>query len=84
VPKNSFSFARRLAHPSAAPRAQPQGTKLFVGGLAWGTDDAALRKAFAAHQPIVEAKVIMDREDPTKSRGFGERPNYDSKSPRVA
>ncbi|MFH1468964.1 MAG: RNA-binding protein [Pseudomonadota bacterium] len=44
--------------------------KLFVGGLAWGTDDQALAAAFEAHGTIVEAKVIADR-DTGRSRGFG-------------
>ncbi len=46
------------------------GTKLFVGGLAWGTTSDALRAAFEPHGTITEAKVIDDRET-GKSRGFG-------------
>ncbi|MFT5458749.1 MAG: cold-inducible RNA-binding protein, partial [Myxococcota bacterium] len=44
--------------------------KLFVGGLAWATDDQALGDAFAAHGEVTEAKVINDRET-GRSRGFG-------------
>ena len=44
--------------------------KLFVGGLSWGMTDADLRKAFALHGEITEAKVITDR-DTGRSRGFG-------------
>ena len=44
--------------------------KLFVGGLSWDTTDAGLRKAFALHGEITEAKVITDRET-GRSRGFG-------------
>ena len=44
--------------------------KLFVGGLAWGTDDHGLREAFAAHGDVTDAKVITDR-DTGRSRGFG-------------
>jgi len=46
------------------------GTKLFVGGLSWDTDDAGLRAAFAPFGEIVEAKVVLDR-DTGRSRGFG-------------
>lgn len=44
--------------------------KLFVGGLSWNTDDAALRAAFEQFGEIEEAKVIHDR-DTGRSRGFG-------------
>src|SRR5690349_17673942 len=44
--------------------------KLFVGGLAWGTDDAGLRQAFEAYGAVTEAKVVMDR-DTGRSKGFG-------------
>ncbi len=44
--------------------------KLFVGGLAWGTDDAGLRQAFEQYGSVTEAKVVMDR-DTGRSKGFG-------------
>ncbi len=44
--------------------------KLFVGGLAWATDDAGLHEAFAEFGEVLEAKVITDRET-GRSRGFG-------------
>jgi cold-inducible RNA-binding protein len=44
--------------------------KLFVGGLSWDTTDDGLRKAFAAHGEITEAKVITERGT-GRSRGFG-------------
>lgn len=46
------------------------GNKLFVGGLAWGTDEDSLRQAFESFGSVREAKVIMDRET-GRSRGFG-------------
>jgi heterogeneous nuclear ribonucleoprotein A1/A3 len=46
------------------------GNKLFVGGLAWGTDDQGLGQAFEVHGNVTEAKVISDRET-GRSRGFG-------------
>ena len=44
--------------------------KLFVGGLAWATTEAGLAEAFQAVGPVVEAKVVTDRET-GRSRGFG-------------
>lgn len=44
--------------------------KVFVGGLSWDTTDASLRSAFEQFGPVVEAKVILDR-DTGRSRGFG-------------
>jgi RNA recognition motif-containing protein len=46
------------------------GSKLFVGGLAWATDDDALRRAFEPFGEVVDAKVVTDR-DTGRSRGFG-------------
>ena len=44
--------------------------KLFVGGLAWATDDNGLRAAFETYGEVTDAKVITDRES-GRSRGFG-------------
>uniref|UniRef100_A0A7C8ZS15 RRM domain-containing protein n=2 Tax=Opuntia streptacantha TaxID=393608 RepID=A0A7C8ZS15_OPUST len=45
-------------------------TKLFVGGLSFGTDDGSLKDAFSSFGEVVDAKVITDR-DTGRSRGFG-------------
>eukprot|EP00268_Persea_americana_P068304 TRINITY_DN94_c0_g1_i2.p1 TRINITY_DN94_c0_g1~~TRINITY_DN94_c0_g1_i2.p1 ORF type:complete len:158 (+),score=36.49 TRINITY_DN94_c0_g1_i2:262-735(+) len=45
-------------------------TKLFIGGLSYGTDDQSLREAFSSFGDVTEARVINDR-DTGKSRGFG-------------
>ncbi|KAK9066587.1 hypothetical protein SSX86_013910 [Deinandra increscens subsp. villosa] len=45
-------------------------SKVFVGGLAWATDDMSLREAFSAYGEVYEARVIMDRET-GRSKGFG-------------
>ena len=49
---------------------------IFVGNLAWGVDDVALREAFEAHGVVERAKVVHDRET-GRSRWFGfvEMPN---------
>ncbi|MCA9580823.1 MAG: RNA-binding protein [Myxococcales bacterium] len=44
--------------------------KLFVGGLAWATDEHGLRSAFEQFGEINEAVVVLDRET-GRSRGFG-------------
>ena len=44
--------------------------KLFVGGLAWATNDESLRAHFEQFGEVVDAKVITDR-DTGRSRGFG-------------
>lgn len=45
-------------------------TRLFVGGLSWGTTDDSLRAAFENIGEVSEARVILDR-DSGRSRGFG-------------
>ncbi|KAI5797611.1 putative glycine-rich RNA-binding protein [Geopyxis carbonaria] len=44
--------------------------KVFVGGLAWQTDDVALRSKFEEFGAVEEAVVVKDR-DTGRSRGFG-------------
>ncbi len=46
------------------------GKKLFVGGLAWATNDDSLRRAFERFGEVTESKVVTDRET-GRSRGFG-------------
>ncbi|CAM8893362.1 unnamed protein product [Rhodiola kirilowii] len=61
---------------SAAPMAsmlnavRDMSSKLFVGGLSWGTDDQSLKEAFSTYGEVIEARVITDR-DTGRSRGFG-------------
>uniref|UniRef100_A0A5B6YSZ8 Putative Glycine-rich RNA-binding protein 4 isoform 2 n=1 Tax=Davidia involucrata TaxID=16924 RepID=A0A5B6YSZ8_DAVIN len=45
-------------------------SKLFVGGLSWGTDDQSLRDAFSGFGDVTDVRVITDR-DTGRSRGFG-------------
>lgn len=44
--------------------------RLFVGGLAWATDEKALRDAFGRFGEVTDAAVILDPQT-GKSRGFG-------------
>ena len=55
-----------------APRNQGPGeTELYVGSLAWETRDEDLKAEFGKFGTVVSARVVMDRNDPTRSRGFG-------------
>ncbi|KAJ3673853.1 hypothetical protein LUZ60_005845 [Juncus effusus] len=45
-------------------------SKVFIGGLSYGTDDHSLKDAFNNYGEVVEARVIIDRET-GRSRGFG-------------
>jgi hypothetical protein len=54
----------------AEQREKEDTVKLFVGGLAWATDDPSLRAAFEPFGKVVDAVVIKDRET-GRSRGFG-------------
>ncbi len=45
-------------------------TKLFIGSLAWATNDDSLKDFFSAVGTVVSASVIMDRET-NRSKGFG-------------
>ncbi len=44
--------------------------RVFVGGLAWATDENGLRNAFDQFGAIEDCKVMTDR-DTGRSRGFG-------------
>ncbi len=44
--------------------------KLYVGGIAYATQDGALRDAFAQAGEVVSATIIMDKMT-GRSKGFG-------------
>jgi len=44
--------------------------KLFVGSLAWATDDDGLRSFFEQFGTVASASVVRER-DTNRSRGFG-------------
>lgn len=45
-------------------------TKLYVGGITWGTTDEMLKEAFSQAGEVTSAQVMIDRET-GRSRGFG-------------
>ena len=44
--------------------------KLFIGSLAWATDDDSLREFFSQFGTVASASVVRER-DSNRSRGFG-------------
>lgn len=46
------------------------GTKVFVGGISWDTNDDGLKAHFEQVGKVVEAKIITDRAT-GRSKGFG-------------
>ena len=44
--------------------------RLFVGGIAWATSEAALEEAFAKAGEVVSVTIITDRAT-GRSKGFG-------------
>ena len=44
-------------------------TSIYVGNLPWSTTEEELSDLFAAHGPVLSAKIITDRET-GRSRGF--------------
>lgn len=56
--------------------------RLFVGGLAWETDEEGLRKTFEGAGEVVEVKLILDRDG--RSRGFGFVTMADRKAGKAA
>ncbi|RCV28742.1 hypothetical protein SETIT_5G427300v2 [Setaria italica] len=64
------SGAPASSAPALFNAARLMSTKLFVGGLSWGTDDQTLRQAFSTFGEVTEARIITDRET-GRSRGFG-------------
>jgi len=49
---------------------KPGGARLFVGGLAWQTDEEGLKKAFSEFGDLEECRIITDRNT-GRSKGFG-------------
>ncbi|MGB1014670.1 MAG: RNA recognition motif domain-containing protein [Nannocystaceae bacterium] len=70
------------AQPRTERKSRSVPCRLFVGGLAWETDQATLREAFAKHGDVLEASIILDREG--RSRGFGFVTMADNRAARTA
>ena len=66
-----LSWIHLRALPSPLYTGGGDENKLFIGGLAWATNDEGLYRAFENFRPT-NARVVMEREDPSRSRGFGQ------------
>ncbi len=87
VPVASADEIQVAAHndPVATPverKSRSVPCRLFVGGLAWETEQATLREAFAKHGEVLEVSIIFDREG--RSRGFGFVTMADNRAARTA
>jgi cold-inducible RNA-binding protein len=58
-------------------------TKLYVGNLTYGVDNAALEDMFASFGELRSAQVVMDR-DTGRSKGFGFVEYNDSQAAEAA
>lgn len=58
---------------------------IYVGNLAWSTNDESLRAAFAAYGEVTSARVVLER-DSRRSKGFGfvEMPNEEEANAAIA
>ena len=65
VPRNTSSNTKT----SSGAESQESG-KVYVGNLSFRTDNRSLHDAFSRFGEILDASVVMDRVDPSKSRGF--------------
>lgn len=86
---DAFCFAAGKAHrpkrPSAVTRRLLVSMDIYVGNLAYATDDESLRAAFAAFGEVSSARVVTDRMT-GRSKGFGfvEMPNADEANAAIA
>ncbi len=68
----SYQYAHSYAPPppsSLAPRSVP--TKLFFASVPWTTKLETMRGLFGRFGDMIECKLIMDRDDPSKCKGYG-------------
>jgi RNA recognition motif-containing protein len=45
--------------------------KLFIAGIPYRTRDNDLKELFENFGVVTEARVVMEKENPSRSRGFG-------------
>ncbi|CAH3109058.1 unnamed protein product [Porites lobata] len=58
--------------------------RLYVGSLSYNTTDESLRAFFEEIGEVSDARVVMEREDETRSRGFGFVTFYEEKNVQKA
>lgn len=70
APPPSTNFTRSSSLHQSSSVSMSESVKLFIGGLAWATNDESLREAFSKYGRVTDAVVMKDRET-QRSRGFG-------------
>ena len=63
------TIKKKETAPTTARKSEQQG-KVYVGNLSFRTDNRSLYDAFSKFGDVLDASVVMDRMDRTKSRGF--------------
>lgn len=66
---HTYAPPPQLSSSSLAPRSVP--TKLFFASVPWTTKLETIRSLFGRFGDMVECKLIMDRDDPSKCKGYG-------------
>ncbi|XP_078445342.1 glycine-rich RNA-binding protein 2, mitochondrial-like isoform X3 [Wolffia australiana] len=67
---SSEIFLGRHGWRRLSSQASPRTWTLFVGGLSYDTNEAAMKDAFEQHGEVIAVNVICDRVS-GRSRGFG-------------
>ena len=57
---------------------------IYVGNLSWSMSDQDLQDLFSPYGEVVSAKVVMDKFNPGRSRGFGFVEMSDDEAARTA
>ena len=57
---------------------------IYVGNLSWSMTDQDLQDLFSPYGEVVTAKVVMDKFNPGRSRGFGFVEMSDDEAARTA
>merc|ERR1711974_437173 len=66
--QGSSSVAKMMAIRRFTEDINP--SRLFIGGLSWGTDENKLKEAFESFGEVRHVRVVVNRET-GRSRGFG-------------
>jgi RNA recognition motif-containing protein len=70
-PAAASASAFSTAPPVAEQSKQIQIPKLYVANLNWRASNEDLVQLFSPFGKVMDALIIMDRENPNRSRGFG-------------
>lgn len=63
--------ASEESEESEAKKAKTEPTTVFVGRLSWNVDDDWLKREFEHIGDVISARVIVDRQNNNRSKGYG-------------